>query len=596
MDRGRTMRVVATAGHVDHGKSTLVRALTGTDPDRFEEEKRRGLTIDLGFAWTTLPRSGPVELVDVPGHVRFISNMLAGVAVVEAGLLCVDAREGWRAQSEEHLRILDVIGLPAGVVALTKCGLVDDDELAAVRRQVEGRLAGTVLDGAPVVACDAVDGVGLDELRATLDDVLATRSGDGDDEGRPRLWVDRSFTIGGAGTVVTGGVGHGAFTPGDRVAVVGAGGVAPARVRGIQALGEPVDRAPAATRAALNLAGVDRHGVGRGDAVVHPDAWTLTPVVDATLHVLSGLDHEVSARGAYLAYVGTGEHAVRLRLLDGSRLAPGESGPVRLHLPHPLPLAPGDRFVLRESGRQELVGGGEVVDSAPSRAGNRRVTTATAAAVAAGTDLVAGDVPAEYDWFRADELARRLGVRVEATVGPWVVSAATRDGARTALLKRVQQSRPVGLDVGGLGERDQAVLDLLTTDGTVEVVAGYAVAPAWRDELAGHPVVRALQRQMFSPPPLGAGGGVDPALLRALLRRGLVVTRDGLYFAGGVRDAAVRALARVARDHPEGFTVSQARQALGTTRKWAVPLMELLDEARLTVRHGDRRTLRDGPS
>jgi selenocysteine-specific elongation factor len=543
-ERRATMRVVATAGHVDHGKSTLVRALTGTDPDRFAEEKRRGLTIDLGFAWTTLPRAGPVELVDVPGHIRFISNMLAGVAVVEAGLLCVDAREGWRAQSEEHLRILDVIGLPTGLVALTKCGLVDETELAAVRDQVAGRLEGSVLAGAPLVACDAIDGTGLDELRRRLDDILVSRPA-AVDEGRPRLWVDRAFTIGGAGTVVTGGLAHGSIAPDDRLEVVGPKGTAPVRVRGVQALGERVARAPAGTRAALNLVGVDRHGVARGDAVVPPGTWTLTAVADATLHVLPTLDHDVGARGAYLAYVGTGEHAVRLRLLDGPRLSPGAAGAVRLRFPHPLPLAPGDRFVLREAGRAELVGGGEVTD-------------------------------------------------VEPTVRRPDESSAALDAARAVLHKRIHQSRPVGVDAALLDEREQAVLDRLVRDGEAELVAGYAVAPDWRDELARHPVVQALERHLFSPPDVDAGAGIRPDELRALLRRGLLVTKSGIYFAGRVREAAVQVLTPLVDQNPEGFTVSQARQALGTTRKWAIPLMELLDEAHLTIRHGDRRRLR-GP-
>lgn len=194
----------------------------------------------------------------------------------------------------------------------------------------------------------------------------------------------------------------------------------------------------------------------------------------------------------------------------------------------------------------------------------------------------------EHDWTRADELERRLGVRVEPTVGPWVVSAPTVEAARATLLKLVQQARPVGLDVSTLDERNRAVLDLLAAEGAVDVVAGYAVAPDWRDELARHPVVQALERHLFSPPAVD----VDPEVLRALLRRGLLVGKDGIYFAGTVREAAAKVLAHLVEQHPEGFTVGQARQALGTTRKWAIPLMELLDEARLTVRHGDRRTLR----
>jgi selenocysteine-specific elongation factor len=577
------MHVVATAGHVDHGKSALVRALTGTEPDRLAEERRRGLTIDLGFAWTTLPNAGAVELVDVPGHIRFISNMLAGVAVIEAGLLCVDSREGWQAQTEEHLRILDLIGLPAGLVALTKVGLVGSDHLTEVKEQVAQRIAGTVLADSPVVACDALDGTGLADVRRHLDSILSGRP-PMTDQGRPRLWVDRSFTIAGAGAIVTGGIGYGSFALGDHVVVSGAGdsdrrGPRPARVRGMQALGRTADRARPGSRAALNLAGLGRDDVRRGDAVVHPDQWRPSQVVDATLTVLASLDHEVTAKGAYLAYVGTDEQTVRIRLLDGTSLAPGSSGRVRLRLTHALPLVPGDPYVLRDTGRGELVGGGSMVDLDPARG------------VPVRTPQAVGEIPPEYDWVPATELEERLGIPFEPVVEGWVVSPATLRAARTELLDRLERSRPVGLDVTRLGDRQQGVLRLLEGDRLAETVAGYAVAPAWRDELAGHPFVTRLESEPFSPAP-PTPREVPPDVLRALLRRGIVLSRNEIYFSARVRAAAARALADLDRSRPEGFTVSQARQALGTTRKWAVPLMELLDEAGVTERQGDHRHLR----
>jgi selenocysteine-specific elongation factor len=546
------MHVVATAGHVDHGKSALVRALTGIEPDRLAEERRRGLTIELGFAWTDLPAAGTVAFVDVPGHVRFIGTMLAGVAVVEAALLCVDAREGWRAQTEEHLRILDVVGVPAGLVAITKAALADSERIAAVADDIARRTAGTVLDGAPTVACDALDGRGLDALRHQLDLVLAARP-PAHDRGCPRLWVDRSFTIAGAGTVVTGGVGHGCLAVGDRVEVRGAGGGLAARLRAVQALGRAAGEALSGTRAALNLAGVNHRAVHRGDAVVRPGEWRVTDTVDATLTVLPGLDHDVTRRGAYLAYVGTGEHAVRLRLLGPARLAPGGTGRVRIVLDRSLPLVPGDRYVLRETGRSETVGGGEVIDVAPGPA-------------------------------RAPGPGRVGGEPVSAGV---------------ELAAALEASRPVGLDVARLSDERRAALARLVDDGTATVVAGYAVGPAWRDELARHPAVRALEARPFAPPPLDPSLG--PEVRRALIRRRIVVTRDGVDFAATALAGAVKVLAPLvgleggeARtgDLPGGFTVSEARQALGTTRRWALPLLSLLDDAGLTVRQGDRRRLR----
>jgi selenocysteine-specific elongation factor len=579
------MHVVATAGHVDHGKSTLVKALTGTDPDRFVEEQQRGLTIDLGFAWTTLPGAGPVEFVDVPGHVRFIGNMLAGVAVVEAGLLCVDAREGWRAQTEEHMQILDLIGLRAGLVALTKAGLVGPDRLAQVRGEVARRTAGTVLAEAAVVACDAIDGTGLDDVRRELAAILTAQPPHRTAHDRPRLWVDRSFTITGAGTVVTGGIGHGTFVTGDRVVAVGPGGTAAARVRGMEALGLPVASAPPGTRAALNLAGIDRRRVRRGDAVVRAGEWHVTATVEATLAVLGSIDHEVTRRGAYLAYLGSGEHAVRLRLVGASSLIPEETGIVRLALGHALPLAPGDRYVLRETGRGEIVGGGELVDVEPPRRRSGR---------APGAEHEDRQLVAEGEWVRAGELERRLGVAVEPVVGDWVVSPTTLEAARERLAERLERSRPVGLDVARLDERDRAVLSLLESGQAATTIAGYAVAPAWQDELAHHPLVQQLEEDLFMPP-APKTGQLPPEVLRALVRRGHVVVKDGVYFAARARKVAADELAELSRRRPEGFTVGEAREVLGTTRKWAVPLMELLDEAGLTVRHGDRRHVRPAP-
>ncbi|MEY2959490.1 MAG: selenocysteine-specific elongation factor, partial [Actinomycetota bacterium] len=356
------MRVVATAGHVDHGKSSLVLALTGTDPDRFAEEKRRGLTIDLGFAHTELPSGEGVSFVDVPGHVRFIRNMLAGVGGVDACLFVVAATEGWKPQSEEHLRILQVLGARHGLIAMTKRGLVDDDWAEIARLEIADHVAGTFLDEAPIVAVDSLTGAGLDELRSALDEVLAATPR-ATDRSRPRLWIDRVFAAKGSGTVVTGTLTGGSLER-DQDVVIDPGGHT-ARIRSIQTLGSSVESIGPGHRVALNLNGVDHDRLVRGDAVVSPGRWRCTARFDASLDVLAGLDHEVSRRGAFAAYIGSREVPVRLRVLGSEALAPGTTGPVRLFLPVALPLLPGDRFVLRESGRDETVGGGEILDIDP---------------------------------------------------------------------------------------------------------------------------------------------------------------------------------------------------------------------------------------
>ncbi|MEP4652207.1 MAG: selenocysteine-specific translation elongation factor, partial [Ilumatobacter sp.] len=321
------MTVVATAGHVDHGKSSLVLALTGTDPDRFEEEKRRGLTIDLGFAHTVLPSGTDLSFIDVPGHVKFLRNMLAGVGGVNACVFVVAATEGWKPQSEEHLRILELLGVRFGLIALTKVDLVDDDLLELARMDIADHVAGSFLDGAPVIPVAATAGRGVDEMRQALDE-LVTQSGAAADRERPRLWIDRVFAAKGSGTVATGTLVGGSLSV-DQTVHVAPGGH-DARIRSIQTAGATVEQIGPGNRVAVNLSGVDHHDLSRGDAVIEPGRWHLTNRLDASLDVLASLDHDVSRRGAYVAYIGAGEHPVTMRVLGTEALSPGTTGAVRL--------------------------------------------------------------------------------------------------------------------------------------------------------------------------------------------------------------------------------------------------------------------------
>lgn len=563
------MHVVATAGHVDHGKSSLVLALTGTDPDRFAEEKRRGLTIDIGFAHTVLPSGAGISFVDVPGHVRFLKNMLAGVGAVDACVFVVAATEGWKPQSEEHLRILELLGVRHGIVALTKVDLVDDEWLELARMEVADHVAGTFLADAPVVPVAATAGLGLDELRAALDALVAATP-TAADRGRARLWVDRVFAAKGAGTVVTGTLAGGALAVGDQVHV--GPQRRPARIRGIQSLGRAHERIGPGNRVALNLSGIEHTDVERGDAVVPPGRWHHTRRVDAALHVLDALDHEVTRRGAHVAYVGSGEFPVRLRVLGDAPLAPGATGPVRLHLSTPLPLLPGDRFVLRESGRSETVGGGEVLDVAPVRPASK-----------AQPDRDVDRVVAERGWVTADELELLTGERREPTVGAWVAAAGVVDALAGALRRRVADAGELGLDVAVLDERERAVLATLAD---VEQVGGRARPAEVRDTLADHPFLAALAAAPFAPP---GAEGVDRAVLRQLVQRGLVVERDGVHFAASAIEEAARVAAELLATRPDGFTVAELRDAIGATRKHALPLAAELDARGVTRRRGDLR-------
>jgi selenocysteine-specific elongation factor len=566
------MRVIATAGHVDHGKSSLVLALTGTDPDRFAEEKQRGLTIDLGFAHATIAGpSGPVELsfVDVPGHVRFVRNMLAGVGGVDACMFVVAATEGWKPQSEEHLRILQLLGQRAGLVVLTKRDLVDDEWLELQTLEVIDHLAGTFLADAPIVPVSVVTGEGLDDLRRELAE-LAARTAPAVDHDRPRLWVDRSFAARGSGTVVTGTLTGGTLSVDQRVDVVPAG--LQARIRSLQRHGRSETTIGPGNRVAVNLSGVEHQQIERGDALVVAGQWRPSRRVDATLDVLDALDHEVSRRGAYVAYVGAGEWPVKVRILGPEAIVPGDRGLVRLHLSRPLPLVVGDRYVLRESGRGETVGGGEILDVSPSSPASK-----------ARPDGTIDTIVSERGWVTVDDLEAWTGRRVAPTLDRWVVAPVALAAIDAALHERIATAGPLGLDLATLDERERAVLATFTD---VRIDAGHALPADAKDELADHPVLAALRAGGTSP---DEPTGVDRATLRELIRRGLLVERDGIVFHPDAIETAATMAATLLAGQPDGITMSQLRDALGISRKYALPLANELDARGITRRRGDLR-------
>ncbi|MDW3220617.1 MAG: selenocysteine-specific translation elongation factor [Acidimicrobiales bacterium] len=563
------MHVVATAGHVDHGKSTLVKALTGTDPDRLAEEKERGLTIDLGFASAKLPSGRGVAFIDVPGHVRFLKNMLAGVGSVDACAFVVAATEGWKPQSEEHLRILSLLGIEHGLIALTKVGLADDElrELAAL--EIADRVAGTFLEDAPIVEVDALDGTGVDDLRAALDALLDTTPTAADHK-RPRLWIDRVFAAKGSGTVVTGTLTGGMIRVDDELLVLPQRhGV---RVRALQSLHAERTKVGPGNRVAVNLTGVSHDQLGRGDVLVRDGEWHVTSRVDGRLQVLDALDHAVTRRGAHVAYIGSGEHPARVRVLGPREIAPGATGAVRIHLPVGLPLLPGDRFILRESGRGETLGGGEILDVDP-----------LVAAASAVPDRSVDRVIAERGLVEVDHLFRLTGERREPDIGRWAVDPDRLATTQADLRTRVDDAGPLGLDIATLDEFERAVLD--TLDG-VQTDGGHARVADAADPLADHSFLAELEAAPFNPPD---PAGVDRAELRELVRRGDVVEEDGVYFARSAIDAAARVVAGLLAAAPDGVTVAEMRDAWGTSRKFAIPLVTVLDDNGITRRRDDLR-------
>lgn len=563
------MTVIATAGHVDHGKSSLVLALTGTDPDRFEEEKRRGLTIDLGFAHTVLPSGSELSFIDVPGHVKFLRNMLAGVGGVSACVFVVAATEGWKPQSEEHLRILELLGIGHGIIALTKVDLVDDEWLELAQMEVADHVEGTFLEGAPVVSVSSTSKTGLDEMRDELDALIA-RSTAAIDRKRPRLWLDRVFAAKGSGTIGTGTL-VGGTLHNDQLVSIEPGGHS-ARVRTIQTAGNSVDEIGAGNRVAVNLAGVDHNDVKRGDAVIEPGRWRLTERFDASLRVLDALDHDVSRRGAYVAYIGAGEHAVKLRVLGVEELSPGSTGAIRLFLPAALPLLPGDRFVLRESGRDETVGGGEVLDIDPVLRASR-----------AAPDRSVERLVRERGWLTVNEIEQLTGEVVDPVIGEWVTTRESLNELSAAIVGRVDEAGPAGLDLAAFDERERAVLPTLEA----VVVSNGLVQPADAvDPYEDHPVLAGLLAGGFAPPSLD---DIDRNDLRELVRRGHVVQRDGIGFHRDAIAAAAFVAAELLSEHADGFTVAQFRDATGASRKYALPLVAELDARGVTRRRDDLR-------
>ena len=629
--------VVGTAGHVDHGKSTLVKALTGTDPDRLAEEKARAMTIDLGFAWLRLPSGREASVVDVPGHERFIKNMLAGVGGIDLALLVVAADEGPMPQTAEHLAILDLLGIGHGVVALTKADNVDADWLDLVAEETRERLAGTVLADAPILPVSALTGLGLPDLLATLDrvadEVPPRPSGT-----RPRLPIDRVFTISGFGTVVTGTLVGGDLAVGQELRVQPAG--TPTRVRGLQTHQQKVGRARAGSRVAVNLAGLAVDDVRRGDVLAPPGLLAPTRRLDARLRLIADSPVALGQNDEVDLFTGASEVPARVTLLDAETIAPGESGWVQFRFRQPVAVLKGDRFIVRRPSPSETIGGGEIVDPAPPRhrrfrpevlgaletlaagspdelvlqaieAGPREVRDLRGGAVGG---LAAEQVDAALEQLLAEGDAVRLGAADGALAPHDAVLAATAwDKMATALhdaLAAYHRASPLraGMPREDVRARlrlsparlaDEAIATavgrgLVADDGATLRLPDFAItldparraaADRWRAALAASPFA----------PPAPAEFGVDPPLAAALEELGEVVrVAEGIHYDPAAYERLVaESLAIIDRDGT--LTLAGFRDHFGTSRKYAQATLEHLDQRRITRRVGDERVRYVGP-
>ncbi|MDI3328400.1 MAG: selenocysteine-specific translation elongation factor [Alicyclobacillaceae bacterium] len=631
--------VLGTAGHVDHGKTTLVKALTGRDTDRLKEEKERGISIDLGFAPFTLPDGRKIGVVDVPGHEKFIKNMLAGAAGIDFILLVVDALEGVMPQTREHLQILDLLNVQKGIIVVTKTDLAEPEWLELVQEEVREAVRGTFLEGAPVHPVSAVTGEGIGELREAI--VRMADSVRPRESSAPlRLPVDRVFHVSGFGTVVTGTLIGGRVAVGQTVEVLPAG--VRTRVRSIQVHGHPVQEAFAGQRAALNLPGVDKSQAERGSVVAEPDLYQPTRLIDVRLRLLPDAPRPVPHRMRVRLYLGTSEVFGRVSLLDRDVLEPGDDALAQIHLEEPVVCESRDRFIIRSYSPMWTLGGGSVIDPRPERPYRRRRESILAmleererGGPREALLLEVRRIPGRT----VDELARAVKLTKEETerlleqlrregrtavVGPsggWMepagigrllgeIEARIRDHYRAHPYTRFVPKAQV-LSQLEPKLRPKVYDDLLNRGveaGRFEVrgdrlcLAGYEVTLSPEDRALWDRIRKILSDHPFNPPDVDQLAGelrVSPGRVLSLLRYGeeqgaVVELEEGLFMT---REALIRAK-RLAEEkyRAEGpFTVAMFRDWLGVSRKFAVAILEFFDRSKMTRRVGDVRHVSDRP-
>ncbi|MGA7732384.1 MAG: selenocysteine-specific translation elongation factor [Chloroflexia bacterium] len=626
------MYVLGTAGHVDHGKSTLVKALTGIDPDRLQEEKAREMTIDLGFAWLTLPSGKEVSVVDVPGHERFIKNMLAGVGGLDAALLVIAADEGPMPQTEEHLDILHLLGVDRGVIVLTKTDMVDEEWLALVQEEVSERVQRTTLAGAPIVPVSARTGQGLPALLAEIDRVLADTPPRAD-RGLPRLPIDRAFTIAGFGTVVTGTLTGGTLHVGQEVEIVP--GDLRSRIRGLQSHKHKVDSIGPGNRVAVNLVGLDVDSLRRGMVVALPGKLHPTKRVDIHLHLLPDAPSPVEQNDPLDFFSGSAETPSQVTLLDTDRLEPGGTAWAQLRLRDEVAVARGDRYIVRRPSPSLTIGGGQVIDSHPRR--HKRFhaeTLSTLETLEKGTpdELILQTLGgAALDAKGVIEKSALDKAQAVATLQQLIADGRVIQitGDKNSVLS--PQSSVLLIAAGGFDEAIRRVSELLAQHHrqhplrrgmskeelrsrmngilpkafphvmALAVARGAVAEEATTYRLPGHEItytpaqkaqvnsIRRAHAESPYSPPSPAELGVEPEVVASLVEAGEMVKIDEglLYMRPAFEEMKARILAAI--DDRGEINVAAMRDLFGTTRKYAIPVLEYMDEQRVTRRVGDVR-------
>lgn len=620
------MYVIGTAGHVDHGKSTLVEALTGIDPDRLREEKERGMTIDLGFAWLQLPSGNETSIVDVPGHERFVNNMLAGVGGIDLALLVVAADESVMPQTREHLAILDLLRVERGLVAVTKRDLVDDDWLELVVADVEETLEGTVLEGAAIYPVSAMTGEGLPELISAIDSMLDDTPPKRD-VGRPRLPIDRAFTISGFGTVVTGTLIDGKIATGQDMSLVVAG--KSTRIRGLQTHKKGQTEAQPGTRVAANIINVSQDEVARGE-VLTTEGWLRpTDAMDVRLRVIPDAPHALRHNMYITVHTGSSEVVGRLRLLEQDVLEPGESGWAQIKLEAPLAVVKGDYYVIRSN--RTTLGGGNIVETHARRHRRRDAQTVERLAMmelGSTQDILlktietsepsefgelvnranmdADTVRSELEAMAADNLIVPLG-NASIGRGSFLFTA----GGWNGVVEKSQQSleayyRQFPLRRGAPKEELRSRLgmtaqvfnlafarlqlqEVVEEDGALVRLPGYEPTLSDEQNEQVNAYILTLESEPFSPP---TDAPPDDEVLNLLDEQGRVVrVSETVVYSAEAYERMVDIISEYIRENGE-ISVANVRDVLGTSRKYALALMDYMDHKRITRRVGDARVLR----
>lgn len=614
------MFVLGTAGHIDHGKSALVHALTGMDPDRLHEEKERGMTIDLGFAWLKLPGGQEVGIVDVPGHERFVKNMLAGVGSIDLALLIIAANEGVMPQTREHLAILDLLGIEKGIVVITKKDLVDAEWLEIVRMDIEELIKPTVLSKAPIISVSSVTKEGLSELLTTLENMLKITN-PRKDTGRPRLPIDRIFTIAGSGTIVTGTLIDGSLTVGQEVEIVPSG--LRTRLRGLQTHKTKLNEVSPGSRVAANIVGIATSDIKRGDVLTKPGWLFPTTMLSVELRLLPYMKRPLRHNTEVSFHTGAAESMAKVRLLDKDRLEPGGTAWAQIILETPVALIKGDRFIIRSP--METLGGGKVVESQAHRA--RRFK-----------DNVIDSLKTREKGTNEDAVYDRLEAKQPLDLkGVVSVSELPAGQVNTALTQLIQEARVIAIgqsearlfytDAGWarlvkectgilqeyhrkypvrlgmpkvelasrlkMGKQSPSILQLLFEQGIIKDeglnvrLSSHEVRLSSSQIAAMEAFLKSLAQMPYSPP---SDLVPEPDLLNLMIDRRQVVKTGDVVFGTKAYDDMVAGITAHIKSHGK-ITLAETRDLFKTSRRYVQSLLEYLDEKKITRRIGDDRVL-----